>query len=142
MLVQAVNTPYAAGNRETAEQAARDSAGAIIGRDVTFTSDPAQAARRNHRIIIVFNPHKSVSNEEVCEAEKNLPKLAPASSELRLHGALCSNGEELAASIADGPAPKGLDDPAFRESVRALMREMFSGPEIEGQNEPLIRIGF
>jgi hypothetical protein len=104
----------------------------VIGIPVRFTTDPAQAARPEFRVVVQFNPGP-VGAGEACGPTRPRGS-GPAAGELTALVAFCHQFQPVLALHAAAPPTDRADSPAIRELAQQSMLRMFA-PEADDRND-------
>ena len=141
VLVQAANSPFQEGDRETAAVTARLSEGKGFGINVKYTDDPVEAAQPHFRIVYVFDTTFTTTAYDICSADAKRVKLRGDGSKLNVQAVFCAREEPIAEARVSAPIPSGgLADPAYETIVGAAIEELFPADDFDRDKEGVFRI--
>ena len=90
---------------------------------VRFLTERPEGSRSPYRVVMLFNPTGNAQIQKLCE-NPNQPTEGRGAS-VRLAAAFCANDIRESSGIGSVPAVDGPDDPAFKQLVRAVTRQLF-----------------
>lgn len=113
------------------------------GPRLAFSTAPDEADRRNHRVVLVFDPREKRSHLGLCAPDISAVATAPRAnrSEVRVLAAFCQ-GETLITGVSGRASDvTGPDSPNFGFLVRQTTMSLFPprNPELEEEHCPLLR---
>ena len=123
-----IGNPFSV-SKETLDGAVTDAMqGHHSGPPTNFTTRPSASARRQFRMVIMFNPPRSLAGGALC-GETGASRPAESDGRLRLIVAFCQRELILSEARGVGPAPDSPGDAAFRRLIAAATREVV--PDID-----------
>lgn len=114
-----VARPFAAAASETS-----------VGFKASFTTDRAQAARPDFRLVVQFSPAPGVGSAEVCDPSRPVAKTASADN-LSVLVAFCNRNQPILSVAAYAGKAEGPDAPVIKRMAEQVMIRMFIS---SGQN--------
>ena len=90
---------------------------------VRFLTERPQDSRSPYRVVMLFNPTRAAQIQKLC-VNPNQPTEDLGAS-VRLAAAFCANDIRESSVIGTVSAVDGPQDPAFRQLVRAVTRQLF-----------------
>ncbi len=124
--VVVVGNPFG-GDQATFERAVTDTMqGRSVRQETNFTTSPGPSARREYRVVMVFNPQGNILGDKACQGDpKSLPTAAGEGMAVVLVAAFCRSDQSLTQVRGDIGAATGPDDPVFGELVGQSTQALF-----------------
>lgn len=133
------------GNPFSGDQAAFASAvtdamqGQHWGQATNFTTTPSGSARDLYRVVMLFDPPKSLGSGRLCREEATGLPSEGSGDGIVLFGAFCRADKRLTSIRGHMPEASGAQDPAFRSLVAQVTNGLF--PPESGQKRSRDRCG-
>lgn len=108
-----VARPFAAAASETS-----------VGFKVNFTTDRAQAAKPDFRLVVQFSPAPGITSVEVCDASRPVAKAAPGDG-LTALVAFCNRSQPILSVATYAGKAEGPDAPVIKRIAEQAMMRMF-----------------
>lgn len=100
--------------------------GHVMGVSTHFTTTPGDSARRDYRVVMVFNPARPVVSATLCAGP--VATTPPAGEEMVVVAAFCRGGGALTAATGYLTLPADPDGPVFRRLIGDLTFALFPPP--------------
>ncbi len=112
-------------DRKAFEKAVTDAMqGQHFGPRTNFTTGPSETARRDIKVVMLFNGPGTVLAHELCEAPGKFGSVQDA-KELHVTAAFCSDGHPLTEVYAWAGAVTGVESPTFARLVAQTTMDLF-----------------
>ena len=96
------------------------------GQKTNFTTSPGPSARKEYRVVMVFNPQANLIGDKVCQGDPlALPTTAGEGTAVSLVAVSCRSDRSLAQVRGDIDTAAGPDDPIFGALVGQSTRALF-----------------
>lgn len=125
MRVVVVGNPFG-GDRAGFEKAVTDAMqGQHWGQRTNFTTTPGPRARDRYRVVMLFNPPRSLSGTRLCREDPSTLPRESAGDGIVLFAAFCRGKRSRTQIKGYVSGATGPDDPAFRELVGQVTNGLF-----------------
>ncbi len=94
------------------------------GPTTNFTTSPAEGARKDYRVVMVFSGDRYVGGDAACR-DIDLDALAPASDRVRLQASFCYRDQLLSQTHVDFAGIRELNDPTLDRAVSQAVVLLF-----------------
>jgi hypothetical protein len=95
----------------------------IMGVRTNFTTTPNETARRDYRVVLVFNATENLLNSSLCSM--NAFATAPPGGPIVLQGAFCRGSGALTSATGWLDEVQAPTDPAFRQFISDMTVSLF-----------------
>ncbi len=125
LYVEILGEPFQGGRDELAEAVTRAMSQAIAERKTAFTADLKAAPHPNYRVVVAFQPPKTLSGHELCTGEPYRPA-PPEADKLALAMVFCAREQMLSEVRGWTRKVDGPQNPRLAESIGQVTRALFS----------------
>ncbi len=124
--VVVVGNPFG-GDQAAFERAVTDAMqGRSPSQKTNFATSPGPSARKEYRVVMVFNPPNNLVGDKVCQGDPpSLPTAAGEGTAVALVAVFCRSDQGLTQVRGDIDAAAGPDDPIFAELVGQSTQALF-----------------
>jgi len=123
--VEVVGNPFAGDAAAFAAAVTDAMRGQHWGQPANFTTTPGENARRDYRVMMLFNPPVSLNAMRLCRDDAATLPTEATGDGIALFGAFCLGDKELTAIKGHVAGAAGPQDPAFRSLVGQVTRALF-----------------